>query len=95
MIINAAGRDLLGTFEVTVNDLMIMQIFDSRSNLFGPFYKSHRRNFVLSISQKIKKGSIWTIFHDNTEYRGLGTNSSKLYDIMMIEFFQMMYVCIG
>ena len=69
-----------------MNDLVIMQVLDSRSNLLRPFHQSGGRDFIPALPQEIKKRSIRTIFHHDAKYRSLGANAPKLDDIRVVQF---------
>ena len=68
-----------------MNDLMIMQILDSRGDLFSPLHQFNWRNTLTSFSQIVEKWSIRAILHYNAKNRGLCANPSKLHNVWMVE----------
>ena len=76
---------LLWALEVTVDDFVIVQIFDTRGNLFCPLDQARRWNLILAFSQKVVQRAVGTVLHDDAENWGLGAHAAELYDVGMVE----------
>ena len=65
---------LLGALQVSVYNLVLVEVVHASGDLLGPLHQLLGVNF-LPVSQEVEEGPEGAVLHDNTEHRGLDTDS--------------------
>ena len=81
---------LLWTFQISVDDFVVVKISHTGGHLLGPVHETLGRYLVLAVPQKVEERSVRAKFHDNAIDRSLGAHAPELDNIWMVELSEMM-----
>ena len=66
---------LLWTFQISVYDLVLVEIVHPRGDLLGPLHQLLGRD-LLAVPEQVEQGAVGAELHHDAEHRGLDTDSS-------------------
>lgn len=79
---------LLGTFKISVNNLMRVQVVHPAGNLLGPHCNPVNCDVIFLILEQIEQSSIWTELHNDPEVFLGSAKTLKLNNIRMVQLLQ-------
>ena len=76
--------NLLWTFQISVYDLVLMEVVHPSGDLLGPLHQLLGRH-LLAVPEQIEEGAVGAVLHDDAEHRGLDTHALELHNVGVVE----------